>query len=168
VWSISSCSSAALTAALIVAAGRVGMAVERKPLPAFTLTAADGAAVTSDRLVQSATWALIYVTPQCAPCQAVLRSLDRPGTSAPHRRLVIVVAADAEGLRAEAGRYANLSDATWLADPSHAMLQLFEQPGAPVIFGVRARMIEWSLAGVLMDATDAESIVVAWLSSPPD
>jgi hypothetical protein len=29
-------------------------------------------------------------------------------------------------------------------------------------------MIEWSLAGVLMDATDAESIVVAWLSSPPD
>jgi hypothetical protein len=165
VWSISSCSKAALIAALIVAAGSIGVAVERMPLPAFTLTAGDGTAVTSDRLVQPGSWALIYVAPDCAPCRAVLRSIDRAERQAPARRLVIVVAgANAEGVLAEAARYPSLSDATWLADPSNAMLPQIGQPGAPTIFGMRARMIEWSLAGVLMDATDTTSILVSWLS----
>jgi hypothetical protein len=166
VWSISSCSKAALIAALVVAAGRTGVAVERMPLPAFTLTAGDGTAVTSDRLVQPGSWALIYVAPDCAACQAVLRSIDRAERQAPTRRLVIVVAGvNADNVLAEAARYPNLSDVTWLADPSNAVLQQIGQPGAPIIFGMRARMIEWSLAGVLMDATDARSILVSWLSS---
>ena len=81
-------------------------------------------------------------------------------------KLVTVVAAtNAEGILAEASRYPNLSGATWLADPSNAMLQQIGQTGAPIIFGLRARMIEWSLAGVLMDATDATSVLVSWLSS---
>jgi len=150
---------------LIVVAGRVGIAVERMPLPAFTLTAGDGTAVTSDRLVRPGSWALIDVAPDCAPCQAVLRSIDRAEPQVPARRLVIVVAGvNAEGVLAEAARYPNLADATWLADPSNAMLQQIGQPGAPTIFGMRARMIEWSLAGVLMDATDTTSILASWLS----
>jgi thiol-disulfide isomerase/thioredoxin len=166
VWSISSCSKALVIAALIVAAGRIGVAVERMPLPAFTLTAGDGAVVTSDRLVQPGSWALIYVAPDCAPCRAVLRSIDRAQRDVPVKRLVIVVAgANADGVLAEAARYPNLSDATWLADPSNAVLQQLGQPGAPTIFGMRARTIEWSLAGVLMDATDARSILVNWLST---
>jgi hypothetical protein len=150
---------------LIVAVGRSGGAVERMPLPAFTLTAGDGAAVASDRLVQPGTWALIYVAPQCAPCQTVLRAIDRADSQAPALKLVIVVAAtSAEGVLAEAARHPNLSGATWLADPSNAMLQQIGQTGAPIIFGMRARMIEWSLAGVLMDATDTTSILANWLS----
>jgi hypothetical protein len=165
VWSISSCSRVALTAAMIAAAGRVGVAVERMALPAFTLSAGDGTAITSDRLVQPGNWALVYVAPQCAPCQAVLRSLDRTDDRAPARRVVIVVAGlTAEDLPAEAARYPNLSNATWLADPSNAVLQQIGQAGAPIIFGMRARTIEWSLAGVLMDATDARSILGSWLS----
>ena len=91
-WSISSCSRAALVAASIVAAGSIVIAVERMPLPAFTLTAGDGTVVTSDRLVQPGSWALIYVAPDCAPCRAVLRSIDRDERKVPGRRLVIVVA----------------------------------------------------------------------------
>jgi len=154
-----------LIAALVVAAGRIGVAVERMPLPAFTLTAGDGSVVTSDRLVQSGSWVLIDVAPDCAPCQAVLGSIDRGGQQAPASRLVIVVAGvNADGALAEAARYPNLTGATWLADPSNAVLQQIGQPGALTIFGMRARMIEWSLAGVLMDARDATSILASWLS----
>jgi len=166
VWSISSCSRAALIAALILAAGSIVIAVERMPLPAFTLTAGDGTVVTSDRVVQPGSWALIYVAPDCAPCRAVLRSIDRDERKVPGRRLVIVVAGtNADGVLAEAARYPSLSGATWLADPTNAMVQQIGRPGAPIIFGMRAQMIEWSLAGVLMDATNTTSILVSWLSA---
>jgi hypothetical protein len=163
VWSISSCSRAALTAVVIVAGSRVGTAVERMALPNFTLTRADGTTVASDRLVRPGGWALIYVAPQCAPCGAVLRSIDRAEHPALARRLVIVVAgASPEEVLAEAARYPDLSDATWLADPSNAIPQPIGQAGIPTIVGMRERMIEWSLSGVLMDPADVKSILVNW------
>ena len=165
-WSISSCSRTTLVASLIVAGGCVAIAVERMALPAFTLTRGDGTTVASDRLVQPGGWALIYVAPQCVPCQTVLRSIDRTGHPTLARRLVIVVAgASPEDALEEAARYPDLSDATWLADPSNAMPQSMGRVGAPTIFGMRDRMIEWSLAGVLTDPADAKSILVTWLSS---
>jgi hypothetical protein len=165
VWSISSCSRAALAAILIVAAGRIGIAVERMALPAFTLTRGDGTAIASDRLAQKGNWTLIYVAPQCGPCQAVLRSIDRAEHPALARRLVIVVAgATADGVLEEAARYPELSDATWLADPSNAIPQPIGQGGVPTIVGLRDAMIEWSVAGVLTDPADVKSILVNWSS----
>jgi hypothetical protein len=154
-----------LAAALIVAAAGVAIAVERMPLPAFTLTRGDGTMVASDRLVQQGGWALIYVAPQCVPCQAVLRSIDRAEQPALGRRLVIVVAGvSLADLLQEAARYPDLSDATWLADPSNAIPQSIGQGGAPTIVGMRDKMIEWSVAGVLTDAADVKSILVNWLA----
>ena len=163
--SISSCSRALLAASLIVAGGSAAIAVVRMPLPAFTLTRGDGTTAASDRLVQPGNWTLIYVAPQCMPCQAVLRSIDRAEHPALARRLVIVVAGvSAAGLLEEAARYPDLSDATWLADPANAIPRLLGQSEVPAIVGMRDRMIEWSLAGVLTDAADAKSILVNWLS----
>jgi hypothetical protein len=165
VWSISSCSRAALAAILIVAVARAGIAAERMPLPAFALTRGDGTAVASDRLVQTGGWAVIYVTPQCVACQAVLRSFDRAAQPTLARRLVIVVAgAGAEGVLEEAARYPDLSDATWLGDPSNAIPRPIGDAGVPNILGIQGTMIEWSLAGVLTDPADVKSILVNWLA----
>jgi hypothetical protein len=154
-----------IAAALIVAGGRVGIAVERMPLPAFALTRGDGTTVASDRLVQPGSWALIYVAPQCVPCQAVLRSIDRAEHPTLARRLVIVVAGvSPQGVLEEAARYPNLSDATWLADPSNAIPRPIGEAGVPNIIGMRAAMIEWGLAGVLTDPADVKSILVTWLA----
>ena len=164
-WSTSSCSRAVLAACLIAAAGGVGIAVERMPLPAFALTRGDGTTVASPRLVQPDGWALIYVAPQCVPCQAVLRSLDRAGHPELARRLVIVVAgASPQVVLDEAARYPGLSDATWLADPTNVIPRPIGEAGVPNIIGMRGTMIEWNLAGVLTDAADAKSILVSWLS----
>lgn len=164
-WSISSCSRAALAASLIVAGGSLAIAVERMPLPAFMLTRGDGTSVASDRLVQRGNWALIYVAPQCVPCRVVLRSIARAEHPALARRLVIVVAgASAGGVLDEAARYPELSDATWLADPLQAIPGPIGQGGVPTVIGMRDRMIEWSLAGVLTDAADVKSVLVNWLS----
>ena len=162
-WSISSSSRAALAALLIVAGARAVIAVERMALPGFTLTRGDGTTIASERLVQTGNWALIYVAPQCVPCQAVLRSLDRAAHPTLARRLVIVVAgASAAGVLEEAARYPDLSDATWLADPSNAIPRPIGQAGVPHIVGMRGAMIEWSLAGVLTDAADVKSILLSW------
>ena len=164
-WSISSCSRTLLVVSLMMAGGSAGIAVERMPLPAFTLTRGDGTTVASDRLVQTGNWALIYLAPQCVPCQAVLRSIDRAEHPALARRLVIVVAgASAGGVLDEAARYPELSDATWLADPLRAIPGPIGQGGVPTVIGIRDRMIEWSLAGVLTDAADVKSVLVNWLS----
>jgi hypothetical protein len=165
VWSISSCSRAALATILIVAVSRAGIAVERMPLPAFALTRGDGTTVASDRLAQPGGWALIYVAPQCVPCQAVLRSIDRADHPTLARRLVIVVAgAGAEGVLEEAARYPDLSDATWLGDPSNAIPRPIVGAGVPNILGIRGSMIEWSLAGVLTDPADVKSVLVNWMA----
>jgi len=174
VWSISSCGRrggvnalsrwrSVLVASVIVAAGSVGIAVERMALPVFTLTARDGAAVTSDRLVQPGTWALIYVGPHCVPCEAVLRSIDQAGLPTLKRRIVVVAASGPEAVLEEAARYPGLADAVWLADVSNAIPRQIRHTGVPAIFGMRNNMIEWSVAGVLMDATDVKSILANWL-----
>jgi hypothetical protein len=164
VSSISSCSRALLAAAMIVAGATAAIAVERMALPAFTLTRGDGTTVASDRLVQTGNWTLIYVAP-CVPCRAVLRSIDWAGQPALAKRLVIVVGgASAEEVVEEATRYPGLAGAVWLADPSNEIPRLLGQGGVPAIVGMRDRMIEWSLAGVLTDAADMKSILVSWLS----
>jgi hypothetical protein len=134
------------------------------PLPAFTLTRADGTAIGSDRLVQTGNWTLIYVA-QCATCGAVLRSADWARQPALARRLVIVLAgASAEGVAEEARRHPDLAEALWLADPSDAIPRLIGQARLPAIVGLRGTMIEWSLAGVFTDTADLQSVLVNWLS----
>ena len=163
--SISSCSRAALVACLIVACARVGIAVERMALPAFTLMRGDATSVASQSLVQTGGWVIVYVAPQCKPCQAILRSIDETGNPSLVRRVVVVVAgATAESLRGESARYPNLAGATWLGDAANAIPQAIAGAAAPTILGLRGQMIEWSLAGVLMDATDLKSVLAKWTS----
>ena len=161
-WSISSCSRTALIVAVIVATGRIGIAVERMALPAFTLTRGDGATVASGALVRPGRWALIYVAPQCRPCESILRSIDPAAHPALPQQLVIVVAgATPAQVLEEAARYPGLSDATWLGDPSSAIPQPIGG-AVPGIVGMQDKMIEWSLAGVLTDPSDVKSILVNW------
>lgn len=166
-WSTSSCSRALLCCAVLLATGAVGTAVERTNLPAFTLVRSDATTLASERLVQSGSWALLYVAPECLPCRAILRSLDRVEPQAPGSKLVIVLAGvSAEDLRVELARYPNLANATWLADPSSAMPRSIAEAGVPNVVGLQGRMIEWSVAGVLTDPADVKSILLAWLSRP--
>jgi hypothetical protein len=165
VWSTSRFSKPALAACLIAVAGTVLLAVERMPLPAFSLTRGDGSTIASAALVRPGAWALIYVAPRCVPCAAVLRSLDRAAhpTLAP-RLVVIVGGATPDDLREEAALYPDLSDATWLADPASVIPQPIGEAGVPAIIGLRGATIEWGLTGVLTDPADAKSILVNWLA----
>jgi hypothetical protein len=170
VSSISNCSKAAvriaIAACLFTIGAGVATAIERMPLPAFALTTANGTTITSESLIRPDGWALIYVSPQCVPCRAILHSFDRSSYPMLARRLVIVVAGvTPDGLRAEAALYPDLSEATWLGDAANAVPQPIVQGGVPAIIGLRGRMIEWGLAGVLTDPADAKSILVTWVSA---
>lgn len=153
-----------LCAALVFALAGSPHAITRGPLPQFALSQADGAAVHSDQLVRPGTWVIVYVTPECAACRALLNAIDKSETRRqPSSIVVVVAAARAADLQIEASRYADHDDVVWLADMANAMPQQLATSGAPTIIGLRGRTIEWSVAGVLTNDTELMSIIGAWL-----
>jgi hypothetical protein len=142
-------------------------AIERKPLPPFTLSDASGAAVESAALVRPGTWLLIYVRPGCLPCQSVLKSvkLDR-APSLPSHIVVIVGGIRAEDLAAFAQQYAELRQAAWYADTEHLAETALGLTGLPITVGLRREQMEWRLAGIPASPVDLPSMLKTWTENP--
>lgn len=82
-------------------------------------------------------------------------------------RLIIVVAATPEAVRAGSAQFPDLSAAGWYADPTRAAIGPLRLTGAPVIFGIKGGTIEWSLYGVLSDSGDVKSVLTSWVETSP-
>jgi hypothetical protein len=138
-------------------------AIERKPLPSFALTALDGSAVGSADLPRNGEWLLIYVRPACAPCDTLLRAIDQAEAPIVAPRTVVVIGGvDAAAAVRLAGGFTSLNGAAWYADANSAMAHALPLAGAPVVFGMRGSMVEWSLAGVVPDAASMRTALVSW------
>ena len=140
----------------------VGRAAEPRPLPAFTVASFEGVAVASTALAREGQWLLVYVRPQSAPSQAALESLEKARIGDAATSVVIVVGGDAAAGRALAGRYPGLSRASWYADADGAAFRALRLAGVPMIQGLRASGIEWSLAGVVPDRKTLTSVLSSW------
>ena len=142
-------------------------AIERKPLPAFTLSDASGAAVESAALVHQGTWLLIYVRPGCLPCQSLLKSvkLDR-APLLPSRIVVIVGGIPAEDLAAFAQPYAELRQAAWYTDTGRLAETALALTGLPITMGLRRDQMEWRLAGIPAKPIDLPSMLKTWTENP--
>lgn len=55
-------------------------------LPAFDLTALDGKVSKSDSLPVEPNWVLVYVRPNCRPCEAIFRELGGASVGGPRQR----------------------------------------------------------------------------------
>jgi hypothetical protein len=160
---------AAWAVALLVFALSAGAvrAIERRPLPPFTLSDASGAAVESATLVRQGTWLLIYVRPGCLPCQSVLKSvkLDR-APSLPSHIVVIVGGIRSEDLAAFAQPFAELRQSAWYADTEHLAETALGLTGLPVTVGLRRDQMEWRLAGIPLKPVDLPSMLKTWTENP--
>jgi hypothetical protein len=138
-------------------------AIERKPLPAFELTALDGGAIRSGDLVRKGQWLLIYLRPACAPCDTLLRTID-PKTAGPlpTRTVVVIGGVDAAGASKLAAGFKELPGIAWYADPTAAMSAVLPVAGAPVVFGMRADMVEWSIAGIVPSTASMQTALMSW------
>src|SRR5262245_12376492 len=138
------------------------------PFPDVELTRLDGVVIRSTgEIPAEGKWLVVYVQPNCRPCDALLRLVKEPQhPGLPPRMIVIVGGVGA----AEAGRMrqmmVDLAGASWYADPARGMGSALQLTGAPMIFGVRDLTIDWSLSGGLPSPGDVTSILTGWVDVP--
>lgn len=152
---------------MLAALGSVSPAAarEQRPLPAFSVTAADGTSRASAALSAEPRWILVYVAPGSRSCDRLLQSLkDWQSPQLTARTIVVVRAAQAAAAGYIAERLpAEVAGVAWYADQAGAAAQALELTGAPVIVGVERGEIKWSISGVLNDPTSLESVVRTWV-----
>ena len=151
-----------LVVALLTPAPGPLAAVERKPLPPFSVVARDGTETPSEALTTEGPWLLMYVQPGCTPCDAILRSIDTAEAHVAGRLIVVVGGADAAGAARLAAGYPKLAASRWYADPDKTMGKALPLAGTPVVFGLRGRMLEWSRAGLTPSMASVKSAMTSW------
>lgn len=137
-------------------------AIERKPLPRFSVVALDGAETASDALISDEKWLLIYIQPGCTPCDGLLRSIESADQNIANRLTIVVGGADASAAARLAAAYPKLAASRWYGDPKRAMGKVLPLAGAPVVFGLRGKMLEWSRAGLTPSVTSVKSAMMSW------
>jgi hypothetical protein len=149
-------------AAIVLSVAAVG-AIERTTMPVFALTDAAGRTVSSHQVTRPGNWLLLYVGSDCASCDVVLGSIGQDDAASLAPGIVVVVGTTDVGDLARAmQRYPSLAGASWYADAADGARAL-RVTSAPVVFGGRGGTIEWSVTGVLGDATDIKAIMSSWL-----
>jgi hypothetical protein len=139
-------------------------AAERGPLPALTLTNLAGAAVTTAQPSIEGAWLILYVQPDCGPCDQILKATSQAKHHRLAERLVVIVAgAGRAELDAIAARFPHLRRDALYADPTRDVLTRLKLPGVPAAIGLRGGSMEWTLAGVLADAGAVESVLASWV-----
>ena len=152
-----------IVAALCLASPTGGWAAERKPLPAFALSAPDAAAVESSTLAVDGTWLFVYVQARCEPCDALLARIGGNERSSASRIVIVVAGMDAAGIPALAAKYPNLRASRWLADSARTAAAPLGVQAMPTVFGLRGPSIEWRLAGTVRNDRELDSILFTWL-----
>ena len=140
-------------------------AIERSPLPVLPLTSIEGAAVTTAQMVMEGAWLVVYVQPNCRPCESLLAvATDERHPGLPGRLAVVVAGVTTHELQSLAARFPNLPQRAWYADANRTMFTGLRLTGVPVVLGLRGTMIEWGLSGVLPDASAVESVLASWIA----
>lgn len=134
-------------------------------LPDFELTTLDGGATrTAAAVPGQGKWLIVYVQPNCAPCDALLGLIKRDEHPDLPARMVIIDGGASAVSAGEARRqFAELSDARWYADTTGVGWTALDMSGAPMVFGMNDGMIQWRLSGMNPPKADVKSILASWV-----
>jgi hypothetical protein len=150
------------------AGGAAGGAVAGEPRlqPAFRVTAlADGRTADTAELSRPDRWVLVYVVPDCRPCDHLVRAFKRWRTPALTERTVLLIGAVADDATAW-GRETlprELESIRRYADAEGEAWEALDLEGAPVVLGVQRGRVQWRLSGVLADPAALASILKSWV-----
>lgn len=156
----------AICVVLVLFFGLRADAIERKPLPAFSITALDGTEATSDSLVSTGQWLLVYLQTGCSACDTLMRAVVEERTDLASHMVIVIGGVDAATAARLAGAFPRLSGARWYADKTNVLGTTLRTPGAPVVYGLRGNMLEWSLTGIVPDASAYKTALVSWVTTP--
>ena len=137
-----------------------------RPLPPFKVYDAGAAPAASATLAAPGRVVVIYIKPDCRPCDQLLGALGRLGDPALTSRFVFVIGGSvADGSAFAARTLSDFGNATWFADADGEAWAALELKGLPVMMGVEGQRIEWTLRGAA-DRSLLESLVRTWLTQP--
>lgn len=153
-------------AAAVAVIGAALHASEPVPLPDFEINRLDGTAIQSrSGLPSTGKWLMVYVQPNCKPCEKLLSLVKRDEHPEIAPRLVIVAGGiDGAATSRMRDKLTDLTDAQWYVDRSRKAWVPLKMTGAPMVFGVRDMTIEWSLSGVLPSDGQVKSILASWVA----
>jgi len=152
-----------VTATLLLAAADAS--AQNRPLPDFLVRGGADQEIASSVMSVQPKWLLVYLAPDCRPCNTLMRALPKWQSAELMVRVVLVVAGPTADARTwvEKNLPAEMQNLTWFADPDRAASKALKLTGAPVLIGVRNGQIEWQLGGVLNDPAALESVVRSWV-----
>lgn len=162
-------SGALLAAALVPGAG-TGIAAAQTPgtaLPQFSVASPAGEPIASDALTAEGQWLLVYLDPVTAPNSRLVGLLKAWQTPQLIARVVLVV----DGKPSDVKRWLakELGDQppplAWFADVDGSAGRALKAIGTPMLLGVRAGNVEWTLTGILSRVESLESIVRTWVET---
>jgi hypothetical protein len=140
-------------------------AAQDRALPEFIVRNSADQEVASTVMSVQPKWLLVYVSPDCRPCNTLMRALPKWQSAELMVRVVLVVAAKHADAKAwiEKSLPPEMHGLTWYADPERQAGRALELTGAPVLVGVRNGILEWQLGGVLNSPSALESVVRSWV-----
>lgn len=140
---------------------------QRQPLPDFQLTTAAGEAVSTEgAALTTGRKLLVYVRPNCRPCETLLKLVDPAENPSTPAAMVVVVGTGSEQLTAVQADYPHLQQAAWFADATGTVWKALQLSGTPVVLGLNNGVVEWRLRGVTPGDDEVKSILSTWAERP--
>jgi len=154
---------AVITIAAVLTAAAAS--AQDRAVPEFIVRNSADQEVASSVMSAQPKWLLVYVSPDCRPCNTLLRALPKWQSAELMVRVVLVVSGKHADAKAwiEKSLPADMQSLTWYADPDRQAARALELTGAPVLMGVRNGNLEWQLGGVLSNPSALESVVRSWV-----
>lgn len=157
----------AVVAALGIAVAVPAMALEQRPLPAFSVVTPAGEPVPSAVLAAEPRVLLIFVSGPCGPCGPLWNAMEQWQIDGlPGRTVVVVDGPPARASEMAASLPGALGAVRVFADPDGSARQAMRLVNALTIVGLDRGRVRWGLAGVLNDPAALESVVRSWVARP--
>jgi hypothetical protein len=152
-----------LAAAILLAAPPANA----QALPAFPLTAPDGAAVESTAVLQApGQWLLAYVAPGSAPSDRLVQTLGETWSADRASRVIFIVSGAPEAAKeylASKGGKQLAANARWFADPQGEAWSALTFQGTLAIAGMLGTKIDWKIDGVIAHPDVLQPAIAKWL-----
>lgn len=131
-------------------------------LPRFGVNDLYGQTLGSEELIQEGHWLLVYVQPECRPCERLLALFKRENLTQPER-IVLVVASSPPKAASWVEQHPDLSDSLWYVDAMGEGFSKLKLSGLPVVLGLQGGEIAWRINGLVSNTKELRSILMSWL-----
>jgi hypothetical protein len=146
---------------ILILVAAIASALPPRALPSFDVTASDGATKQAAQIARNGKWLLIFIKPNCPPCESLLSALESGPTQDGSRVAIIVKATTPNALAQLKARYPGIANSTWYADVHASAARSLEVPASPTTLAMRGSSIVWRLTGSISALPTDESSGIA-------